>query len=173
MKNIFLVGLPSSGKTTLGKQLARHIRYRFVDTDALIVKEEGMDINTIFAQKGEPYFRAAEARILRAIRPDSKLIVATGGGMPCYHNNMGYIKTHGISVFLDVPPEKIVERIQRHEANDRPMYQKNDDQLLRNLQQKYQDRLPFYKQADAVLEGENIHIRQLIAVLNKLPISSS
>jgi shikimate kinase len=165
MKNIFLVGLPSSGKTTLGKQLARHIRYRFLDTDTLIVKEEGMSINEIFAQKGEAYFRIAEARILRAIRPDSKLIVATGGGMPCFHHNMDYIKENGISVFLNVMPEQIVERMMLHGANDRPLYQKNDGQLLKNIQQRYADRLPIYSQADFELAGENIHIRQLIELL--------
>jgi shikimate kinase len=168
MKNIFLVGLPSSGKTTLGKQLARHIRYRFVDTDVLIVKQEGMSINEIFAQKGEPYFRQAEARILRAIRPDSKLIVATGGGIPYFHDNMAYIKENGISVFLDVAPEEIVERIQRHSSNDRPTYQKQDTQLLENLQQKYRDRLPFYSQADFTLKGENLHIKQLLDILQEV-----
>ena len=165
MRNIFLVGLPSSGKTTLGKQLARQIRYRFVDTDALIVKEEGMSINDIFTQKGEPYFREAEARILRAIRPNSKLIVATGGGIPYFHDNMGYIKQHGISVFLDVAPEEIAERILRHSADDRPIYRKEDEQLLRNLQQKYRDRLPFYSPADFVLKGENLQIKQLLEIL--------
>lgn len=168
MKNIFLIGLPSSGKTTLGKQLARYIRYRFLDTDSLIVKEEGMAINDIFAQKGEPYFREAEARILRAIRPNSKLIVSTGGGLPCFNENIGYIKNNGISIFLNVPPQQIAERIHRHEANDRPLYRKDDDQLLKNLQQKYQDRLRYYTQADFVLEGENIHIRQLLEVLQNV-----
>lgn len=172
MKNIFLIGLPSSGKTTLGKQLARHIRYRFLDTDTLIVKEEGMSINEIFAQKGEAYFRTAEARILRAIRPESKLIVATGGGMPCFHNNMDYIKENGISVFLNVTPEQIVERMLLHGANERPLYQKTDSQLFKNIQQRYADRLPIYSQADFELAGENIHIRQLIEVLqNALTVS--
>ncbi|MCA0232998.1 shikimate kinase [Runella limosa] len=167
MKNIFLIGLPSSGKTTLGKQLARHVRYRFVDTDVLIVKEEGMPIPDIFAQKGEPYFREAEARILRAIRPDSKLVIATGGGMPCFHDNIDYIKANGLSVFLDVSPEQIVERILRHSTDDRPLYQKNDGQLLNNLREKYESRLGFYSQADFILHGDNIHIRQLLDTIQQ------
>lgn len=167
MKNIFLIGLPSSGKTTLGKQLARHVRYRFVDSDVLIVKEEGMPIPDIFAQKGEPYFREAEARILRAIRPDSKLVIATGGGMPCFHDNMDYIKANGLSVFLDVSPEQIVERILRHSTDDRPLYQKNDGQLLNNLREKYESRLGFYSKADFTLHGDNIHIRQLLDTIQQ------
>jgi len=127
-----------------------------------------MNINAIFEKKGELYFREAEARILRVLRPDSKFIIATGGGMPCFNNNMDYIKNNGISVFLNVPPEKIAERIQRHKANDRPMYQKNDDQLLKNIQQKYKERLPFYEKANVILEGENIHVRHLMEVLTIL-----
>ncbi len=168
MKNIFLVGLPSSGKTTLGKQLARHIRYRFVDMDSLIVKETGMSISDIFAHKGEPYFREAEARILRAIRPDSKLIVATGGGVPCFHDNMTYIKQNGLSIFLDVSPEEIVDRILKHSSDDRPTYQKADAQLLANLQQKYHDRRSFYTQADITLQGESLKVSHLLDVLKDI-----
>lgn len=127
-----------------------------------------MSINEIFSQKGEPYFRQAEARILRAIRPDSKLIVATGGGIPYFHDNMAYIKENGISIFLDVAPEEIVNRIQRHSSNDRPTYQKQDTQLLENLQQKYRDRLPFYTQADFTLKGEYLHIKQLLDILQEV-----
>ncbi|MFN4147526.1 MAG: shikimate kinase [Runella sp.] len=167
MKNIFLIGLPSSGKTTLGKQLARHIRYRFVDTDALIVKNEGMSIADIFAHKGEDAFRQMEANILRAIRPDSKLIVATGGGLPCFHQNMDYIKIHGISIFLDIPPGIVAERIRQHSTDDRPLYQQHDRQLLDTIMKKYMERLPFYQQADFIIKNDNIEVKQLLDVLHK------
>jgi shikimate kinase len=164
MKNIFLIGMPSSGKTTLGKQLARHTHYRFVDTDKLIEKEQSMSISALFAQKGEAYFRTCEANILRAIRPNSKLIIATGGGMPCFHDNMAYIKSNGISVFLDVKPEEIWQRMQHHAANDRPLYDRNNDELLQTLRQKYTDRIGFYSQADFSITGAtNVH--QLLDML--------
>lgn len=151
MKNIFLVGMPSSGKTTLGKILTRHIRYRFVDTDQMIVKNEGLPIAQIFEQKGEAYFRQAEASTLRAIRPNSKLIVSTGGGMPFYHANMHYINQNGISIFLDVPLIELVHRILKHADDDRPLYQKNDEQLLEVLQQKYDERISCYRQANLTI----------------------
>ena len=162
MKNIFLIGMPSSGKTTLGKELARHIRYRFLDTDRLIVKQMGMEISAIFAQKGEPYFRELERDALRAIRPDSKLVVSTGGGMPCFFDNMDYIKTQGLSVFLDVLPEELHQRMKRNHANDRPLYDPADAQLLQTLHQKYTDRLAFYNQADIVLRGNNLNVHALL-----------
>jgi len=162
MKNIFLIGMPSSGKTTLGKELARHIRYRFLDTDRLIVKQTGMEINAIFAQKGEAYFRELERDTLRAIRPDSKLIVSTGGGMPCFFDNMEYIKAQGLSVFLDVPPENLHQRMKHHCANDRPLYDPTDAQLLQILRQKYTDRLTFYSQADITLRGNDLNVHALL-----------
>lgn len=167
MKNIFLIGMPSSGKTTLGKQLARHTHYRFLDTDKLIEKEQGMTISQLFAQKGEAYFRECEAHILRAIRANSKLIIATGGGMPCFHDNIDYIKANGISVFLDVKPDEIWKRMQHHTTNDRPLYDKNNEELLRTLQQKYNDRLPYYSQADFRISGStNVH--QLLEMLQEV-----
>ncbi|MGV3556737.1 shikimate kinase [Larkinella arboricola] len=155
MKNIFLVGMPSSGKSTLGKRLARQLGYRFVDTDKLVIQQEGgRSINDIFRTDGETYFREVENRVLRTIQPDSRLVVATGGGMPCFHDNMAYIKTAGFSIFLDVSPEQLLERMQRHSQDDRPLFKRQDPTLLENLRQKYTDRRNFYLQADLTVSGE-------------------
>ncbi|MBU1820351.1 MAG: shikimate kinase, partial [Bacteroidetes bacterium] len=92
MKNIFLIGMPSSGKTTLGKKLARALGYRFVDLDKLIVSDQKKSIPDIFREHGEPYFREVESRILQDTRPDHWLVVSTGGGAPCFFDNMDFIK---------------------------------------------------------------------------------
>lgn len=170
MKNIFLIGMPSSGKTTVGKILARHLRYRFIDTDILIEKNEGMSVGDIFKNKGEAYFREAERDILRVIRPDSKLIIATGGGMPCFFNGIDFIKKNGLSIYLDVKPEELLKRILNHRNNDRPLYNKESDDLLQTLEQKYTLRLPIYSQADyqiEVTEPLPDLIKTLTAVLTK------
>lgn len=165
MKNIFLIGMPSSGKTTLGKELARHVRYRFLDTDRLIVKASAMEISEIFAQKSEPHFRELERDILRAIRPNSKLVIATGGGMPCFFDNMAYIKAHGLSVFLDVSPDELHQRMKRINANERPLYNPQDEQLLLTLRQKYTARLPFYAQADVTLSGNELNVHAVLKAI--------
>ncbi|GAB3937974.1 shikimate kinase [Larkinella terrae] len=155
MKNIFLVGMPSSGKSTLGKRLARHLAYRFVDTDKLIIRKEGgRSINDIFQTDGEAYFREVESWVLHTIKPGSRLVVATGGGMPCFHNNMAYIKETGFSIFLDVAPEQLLDRMLRHNLDDRPLFNRQDPTLLENLRQKYTDRRFFYTQADLIIPGE-------------------
>ncbi|WP_338869387.1 shikimate kinase [Spirosoma sp. SC4-14] len=154
MKNIFLIGMPSSGKTTLGKRIAETLHYRFVDTDKLIVRDESRSIPDIFTESGEDYFRELERRVLRTIRPGDSTVVSTGGGMPCFHNNMDYINASGISVFLDVPVEVLVRRILAHGADDRPLNNPTDPDLLNTLQQRYINRLPFYSQAHITITGE-------------------
>jgi len=154
MKNIFLIGMPSSGKSTLGKRVADALHYRFVDTDKLIIREEGRSIADIFAESGEAYFREAERRVLRTIKPGGSLVVSTGGGMPCFHENMAYINATGISVFLDVPIEILVKRMLVHAQDDRPLHSPTDPELLANLRQRYITRLPIYSQATIVVSGE-------------------
>ncbi|GAB4018468.1 shikimate kinase [Spirosoma koreense] len=154
MKNIFLIGMPSSGKSTLGKRMAEALHYRFIDTDKLIVREEGRSIPTIFAESGEAYFREAECRVLRTIRPGGSLVVATGGGMPCFHDNMAYINATGVSIFLDVPVEVLIRRILAHAHEDRPLNNPSDPNLPTVLQKRYETRFPFYSQAHIIVSGE-------------------
>ncbi len=146
--------MPSSGKSTLGKRIADALHYRFVDTDKLIVREEGRSIADIFAQSGEDYFREAERRVLRTIRPGASLVVSTGGGMPCFHDNMTYINATGVSVFLDVPVDVLVRRIMGHGQEDRPLNNAANPELPLVLQQRYQTRLPIYAQAHIIISGE-------------------
>jgi shikimate kinase len=161
MKNIYLIGMPSSGKSTLGRSLARVLNYRFVDMDDLIESHEGKTIFDIFKEKGEDYFRNIESQILKSIDNDSRLVIATGGGVPCFFDNMKYIKANGKSVFLDVKPEALFQRLINAKGNNRPLIDKTDHEaLLENLKNRYQNRLPFYQQADFIAEG-NIRVEEL------------
>jgi shikimate kinase len=154
MKNIFLIGLPSSGKSTLGKKLARLLNYRFVDMDKLIEKDQGMTVHDIFTQKGEDYFRIIESRILRATLENRKVVIATGGGAPCFFDNMDFIKKSGISIFLDVHHAELARRIQNHGKDDRPLLS-GASSLEAELEKKYQQRLPYYSQADFTISGDS------------------
>ncbi|MCX6216618.1 shikimate kinase [Spirosoma sp.] len=154
MKNIFLIGMPSSGKSTLGKRVADTLHYRFVDTDKLISREEGRTIAEIFTASGEAYFREAERRVLRTIRPGGNMVVSTGGGMPCFHDNMAYINATGVSVFLDVPVDVLVQRITAHAQEDRPLNNAADPELAEILKARHESRLPIYTQAHIIISGE-------------------
>lgn len=152
--NIFLIGMPSSGKSTLGRQLAKSLGYEFIDLDARIETTEGKKIAEIFALNGEEYFRKVENQQLKKVQKDSKLIIATGGGVPCFYDGMEYIKNNGISIFLDVKPAMLVERMKVSKKNERPLFDLESKNLLAQITEKYNDRLKFYQQADITIEGD-------------------
>ncbi len=166
MKNIILVGMMSSGKTTLGKKLARALNYQFVDLDKLIEKDQGMEISTIFAQQGEAYFREVESRILKETSTQKGIVLASGGGTPCFFDNMKVIREMGVSIFLDVPAEDLARRIENHGKDDRPILS-GATSLVDTLRNRITDRLPYYSQADFTLKGE-IDVSHLLEVLTPL-----
>jgi len=166
MKNIILIGMMSSGKSTLGKKLSRSLGYKFVDLDKLIERDQGINISSIFSQKGEAYFREVESRILKEITPDSSIVLASGGGTPCFFDNMEYIKNLGVSVFLDVPAADLAKRIENHGKDDRPVLS-GAKSLEAEIKRKIDERLPFYSQADFIIKGE-IDVGNILEVLTVL-----
>lgn len=161
--------MPSSGKSTLGRQLAKRLDYQFVDTDDLIENQEIATVSDIFKYKGEEYFRLVESKILKGIEANQKLIVATGGGMPCFHNGIAFIKANGTSIFLNVPPEDLLKRIQKSDVNNRPLINKTTSQedLLESLKKRCEDRKQFYEQADIQIDG-SVDVDQILWLLEKL-----
>ena len=169
MENIFLVGMPSSGKSTLGRQLAKAIGYQFVDMDELIERHENQSIPEIFKWKGENYFREVESMILKKFLPNQKVVIATGGGVPCFFDNMDFIKAQGISIFLNVQPEDLAKRIKMSDANNRPLINKqsNNMALLDDIRKRYEARLPHYMRADLKVDG-SIDVEQLLWLLDEM-----
>jgi shikimate kinase len=120
---IILIGMPGSGKTTLGRALAAHYALPFLDLDAEIVARAGQVIPAIFLQHGEAHFRRLEAEVLRdiAARP-GPLVLATGGGTPCFHDNLSVLQAAGITVWLDVPVTELATRLAKGgEKGRRPL----------------------------------------------------
>jgi shikimate kinase len=164
MKNIFLIGMPSSGKSTLGRKLARALSYRFVDLDKLIVKDQKKTIPELFQEKGEAYFREVESRLLLQTRPNQWLVVATGGGAPCFFDNMKFIKSAGLSIFINVPPAELAHRILQHGKDDRPLLS-GVTELEQELELRLQNRLPFYTQADFTVTRETSKVNKLLELV--------
>jgi shikimate kinase len=122
LNNLYLIGLPGSGKTTIGRRLAAHYGWEFRDLDVDIVTQAGCTIPEIFAAEGEAGFRQREADALRAVaaRPGPPLVLATGGGTPCFHDNLGVLHDTGFTVWLDVPLPELVRRLVRA-SSTRPL----------------------------------------------------
>lgn len=117
---IFLIGMPGSGKTTLGKQLADEMMLPFVDLDEEIQKKEQLTIPEIFSQRGEDHFRLIESETLvEWASTAADFIMATGGGAPCFHRGIDVINKSGLSIFLDVPIAELVNRLKSD--NGRPL----------------------------------------------------
>ena len=167
MKNIYLIGMPSSGKSTLGKQLASSLGYSFKDMDKLIETREQKTISEIFNTKGEEYFREIEKKVLNSFQKDEKMVIATGGGTPCFFDNMEFIKENGVSIFLNVDVEDIAKRIYKAKGNNRPLLDKNNsEEVIKNeIKNTYENRLSIYKKADLQVDGE-INVSQLEWILD-------
>ncbi|MCM0592185.1 MAG: shikimate kinase [Gloeotrichia echinulata IR180] len=150
--NVYLIGMMGTGKTTVGRLLAKQLEYGFVDTDDVIVQAAGRSINQLFAQEGEIGFRQLESDILAQVCAYTKLTIATGGGIVLRTENWSYLH-HGLIVWLDAPVELLYTRLL--EDTTRPLLQDIDPQAkLRSL---LEQRQPLYSQADlriTVSEGE-------------------
>ncbi|RXK47113.1 shikimate kinase [Aquirufa rosea] len=163
MKNIYLIGMPSSGKSTLGKELARSLGFSFTDMDKLIETREQKTISEIFSTYGEAHFRELERKTLHGFQPDQSMVIATGGGVPCFFDNMDYMKKNGISIFLNVELDDLAKRLYKAQGNNRPLLDKSqsEEAVIATIKKTFEERLPFYKQADIQVDGE-ISVNQLL-----------
>ena len=166
---IFLLGLPGSGKTTLGKELASVFRVPFVDLDAEIEKSEGMTIKEIFLSKKEDYFRKAESVQLKnwaALKSD--FVMASGGGTPCFFDNLSVMNTAGITVFIDVPPGEISKRIMNTALSDRPLFAKvHPENLKDQIEFMRSHRISYYRQARIILTGAGVSSKEISDKIRK------
>jgi len=163
---IYLVGMPASGKSRLGRATAPLIGYSFIDLDDVIEDIEKASINQIFAEQGEEYFRKVEQKALHQTLPN-KTIIACGGGTPCFFDNMNFIKTHGFSVYLNETLDNLLAHLKEQQGTRPLLNSLTEGELRHNLEQKLLQRIPYYQQADISLSSEEIEPEMLVAILQK------
>ncbi|MEB3884662.1 shikimate kinase [Lyngbya sp. CCY1209] len=164
--NIYLVGMMGAGKSTVGKVLARELGYRFFDTDDLIGRVTGRSIPEIFETDGEAGFRTWESQVLGELCSYRRLVVATGGGIVIEQMNWSYLR-HGIVIWLDVPPDRLFDRLQGDTS--RPLLQHPDP--LGRLKDILEQRRSRYAQADLSFTIENDDTPEEISqrILTRIP----
>jgi shikimate kinase len=154
MKRIFLVGFMGAGKTTLGKALARRMGLSFIDTDNFIENRYHKKVSEIFSLNGEEYFRTVEHTILREISEFENIVVSTGGGLPCFNDNMKLMNRAGITVFLDLSPQALASRLQTSKTV-RPVLQgRTGHELSTFIENTLSARRPFYTLSKILFDVE-------------------
>lgn len=153
-ENIVLIGMPSSGKTSIGKELAQELQRDFVDTDSEIEKRIGQSISAYFANFGEAAFREIEAEVCKGLAKQTQLVISTGGGVIKKAENLDFLRQNGKIIFIDRQLDKLVT------TADRPL--SSDIQSLHRL---YEERYPIYQSsADMQVDG-NGNVAEVVSII--------
>ena len=163
---IFLIGFMGSGKTHWGRLLAAETGQPYFDLDEVIVAAEKMSVERLFQQNGEEYFRNQERATLEALalaNPDA--IISTGGGTPCFFNNIDFMRSHGRVIWLNTSIDILVARLLK-QKHSRPLIKNvSDEDLKAFIIKKLQDRKMYYQQAHITLQEETITTQSLLKSL--------
>jgi len=154
----YLIGFMGSGKTYWAKTLLKELGIASVDLDAVIVQQQAKTITEIFSNNGEGYFRDVEAATLRKLHFNQKTIISTGGGSPCYNNNMAWMNANGVTIWLNEATETIVERLQYAQEKRPLIVGKSKAELEQFVITKLTEREAFYNMAQHIILPSQMHI---------------
>lgn len=162
---IFLIGFMGCGKSTMGRALSASLNLMFIDLDTFLEERYFKSIPQIFAEEGEESFRRKERKVLEEVAAFDNVIVATGGGAPCFFDNMELMNNSGFCIFLDVEIDSLVTRLLRAKT-ERPLIKgKSPDELRLFIEGMMQKRRPFYEKARHILKGKDIFPEQVLELV--------
>ncbi|MCD7901099.1 MAG: shikimate kinase [Bacteroides sp.] len=163
MIRIFLIGYMGAGKTTLGKAVAQECGLSFVDLDWYIEERFHKTISELFTEKGELGFRELESNMLKEVGDFENVVISTGGGAPCFFDNMDFMNQKGTTVFLNVHPDILFKRLSAA-TQSRPILQgKQEKELYDFIVKKLKERASFYEQAKHLFDGSKLEDRWQLA----------
>ncbi|HEU4469555.1 MAG TPA: shikimate kinase [Flavisolibacter sp.] len=160
---IFLIGFMGCGKTHWGRLLGSKLNIPFFDLDEKIVEHEGRTVTEIFAREGEEYFRLLEKDVLYLLTENHEsFVMATGGGTPCFYNNIDYLKKQGTVAWINCSTDCLYQRLLK-EKSQRPLISTIPDEQLKSfIIKKYSSRKIFYQQANVILPEDNLSLEVLV-----------
>ncbi|MGE5317117.1 MAG: shikimate kinase [Chloroflexota bacterium] len=160
-KPVFLIGYMGCGKSTVGKKLATRLKFDFIDTDSAIENMTGKPVSVIFEQEGEDAFRLLENSVLKSLAARNNIVIATGGGTPCFYDNMAMMNRSGITIYVKMHPDSLAKRI-IDSKTERPLLRRiSDNDLPSYIANHLNARERFYNQAQLTVKGENLKIDEL------------
>lgn len=164
MSVIILIGFMGCGKSTFGRKLAKQLNYQFMDADDAIEAKYKLKIKDIFSQFGEAHFRKLEEKFIMELKKEQNIVLATGGGMPCFGKNMDLLNQLGITFYLQRPIPELVHRL-INAKRPRPLIQgKNQSELTEFIEKLLPKREVFYLKSHFVLNREQ-HNPMFVQVL--------
>jgi shikimate kinase len=164
---IFILGYMGSGKSTVGKKLASKLGYEFLDMDMIFERNHGTDVAAYFAEHGEASFREQEKELLSSLVHLENTVVSTGGGTPCFFDNMQVMNDHGITIYMDHEPKALYHRL-IHAKIKRPLLQDySGGDLLKKIRQDLLWRASYYRQATHIIRGKDLKYSRVLEALKK------
>jgi shikimate kinase len=162
--NIYLVGFMGTGKSAVGRELAKKKKWHFVDLDELIELKEGRTIPDIFSKKGEPYFRKLEKKALKEVSREKKFVVACGGGIVTNKDNIRIMKGSGVIICLRATPSVILKRTSK--SSNRPLL--NTDNPKERIGHLLKLRAPYYAMADKEVDTSKLSLKEVVSKIVKI-----
>ncbi len=164
---IFLVGFMGCGKTTLGRKLSARLGYQFMDLDHILEANEGMTIADYFKKFGEDAFRKLESEVLKQTAYPERVVISTGGGLPCFFDNMDWMNAHGKTIYIKLSPKTLAERLE-NEKGERPLLrEKRGEALVAFIADKLIEREVFYNKATIIADGLSLTAGKVEDLLNR------
>ena len=165
IKRIFLIGFMGSGKTTLGRNLANAMKWRFIDLDHYVEEKAGMSVSDIFVTRGESEFRELERVALGELLSLENVVVSTGGGTPCFFYNLERMNQGGLTIYLKLPAEVLQLRLE-HGKLSRPLVaQKSTNELLVYIKEKLAERSVYYEKSKIVADAEVLSTEGYLTII--------
>ena len=148
---IYLIGYMGSGKSTVGRKLADALDYQFIDTDLYIESRFRKSIAQMFAEEGEPVFRKRERILIEEIAGMPRTIISTGGGLPCFNENMSLLNESGYTIYLQRTVPDLAFRLEACRRTRPSVKELTGSELLEHVEKQFAEREPIYLQAHLVL----------------------
>ncbi len=164
---IYLIGYMGCGKSTLGRRLAEHLNLQFVDMDHYIEERNHKTIPQIFEQEGEAEFRNKERKALEELSEFTDIIIATGGGAPCFFDNIDLMNQSGKTIYLNIDPAILADRLLKSKT-ERPLIKgKSREELVAFIDDTLKKRNEFYKQAKLQITEPDIDLEVIEEMISK------
>ncbi len=165
INRIYLIGFMGSGKSTLGKRLRSELGWEFIDLDDYFEERYQVTIKQYFAENGESAFREAEKNMLAEVRHKNKVIIATGGGTPCYFDNMQVMNDSGLTIYIKLAVETLAGRL-GGARQVRPLVAgMHGNELKEYIEEKLAERSPYYEQANVIADGDVLSVDGFVRII--------